>query len=372
MKLLTDRSAYTPSDSGGSGGGAGGGGDGTGGGDGNNSGAGTWAADVPLLAPDLRGVYGYHRYLGTGFGGSAGTNDPWETPLENGKKPINIPVACRPNAGLFSFEKVKSYLGRPPDVAQSAAIGWCQNAYAGYEIAMSLDSTYSLSVLGASSGMPGAVTSWLQNYFSYVAAVEAANPNSPLPTFRFCSEMNGYWSGNGDNGYFIGIPGGYDLFKTTWQRVHQIARSEGANILFAWAPVKWSTGGNASILDPTPCYPGDSYVDMIGVNWYAREYENPEFDSSADISLQACLRRVHDIAPTKPIILGETGIYRTSTTARANDFSPYFATLRKYRVSRINYYFVYTYYEAPDDYRFRTTEEINAFNLGVNNWLTGL
>jgi mannan endo-1,4-beta-mannosidase len=114
---------------------------------------------------------------------------------------------------------------------------------------------------------------------------------------RFAHEMNGFWYpwGSGVNG---NQPGDY---VKAWQHVHNIFTEVGAtNVIWIWSPNVDYT--NAAKL--RPLYPGDAYVNWIGLSGYygttgLQHYEtfNQIFDKTlADLATFT----------KKPIIISET------------------------------------------------------------------
>lgn len=117
---------------------------------------------------------------------------------------------------------------------------------------------------------------------------------------RFAYEMNGDWMpwSEGVNG---NRPGEY---VAAWRHVHRIFASEGAaNVSWVWAP-------NVAYSGSTPLeglYPGDDYVDWLGVsgyNWGTGVTEWHTWQSVEDV-FGATLAELRSLA-TKPIIITET------------------------------------------------------------------
>src|SRR5438874_797829 len=112
---------------------------------------------------------------------------------------------------------------------------------------------------------------------------------------RFAHEMNGDWypwaeKVNGNR------PGDY---VTAWRHVHDIFQRAGvANVTWVWSPnvLMPNTPSLASL------YPGDAYVDWLGVdgyNWGGSSWQS--FDSV----FGATLAELHRLS-SKPIVIGET------------------------------------------------------------------
>ncbi len=126
------------------------------------------------------------------------------------------------------------------------------------------------------------------------------------PVFlRWAWEMNGDWFDwggprNGNN------PAG---FVTAWRHVHDIFVARGAtNVAWVWGP-------NAGSVPPQPWndmtkyYPGDAYVDWVGVSGYLMGRETPD-------SLFAGL--VRSYGGRKPIMIAETGALEKGGTVKAD------------------------------------------------------
>jgi cellulose synthase (UDP-forming) len=117
---------------------------------------------------------------------------------------------------------------------------------------------------------------------------------------RFAQEMNGDWypwseSANGNR------PG---QFVAAWRHVHDIFTSEHAtNVKWVWSPV-----ARFSLPLNTREYPGDRYVDVLGLSGFNGGTALPwtgwrSFASLFDRSLAT----LHQLAPGKPVQISEVG-----------------------------------------------------------------
>jgi len=110
---------------------------------------------------------------------------------------------------------------------------------------------------------------------------------------RFAHEMNGDWypwSQRKDPRQTA------QDYVSAWQRIHRIFREDGAkNVQFVWS-VNFEPTENLS-----QYYPGDAYVDFVGVDMY----NQPDWPRSPDDMIQF----VYEFASArrKPIILTEVG-----------------------------------------------------------------
>jgi hypothetical protein len=124
---------------------------------------------------------------------------------------------------------------------------------------------------------------------------------------RFAHEMNGNWypwSGT-NNGGSVSGPANY---VAAWRHVHDVFLAEGAsNVVWIWCVnqndspgVAWNHWGNY--------YPGDSYVDWVGIdayNWGVANGGWRPFSSLINASAY------NDYAASKPIMVAETASSET-------------------------------------------------------------
>lgn len=154
--------------------------------------------------------------------------------------------------------------------------------------------------------LDGAFDEYLHRY-----AQSIAQTGLPL-AIRLNHEMNGTWypwsevngSGRSING---NRPGD---FAAVWRHVHDIFEQEGANqyVIWVWAPNRVDNLP-ASLRAPehmAGLYPGDEYVDWVGMSGYLR----PPFRSGQtftfDETFGATLAQLRALTD-KPIILAEVG-----------------------------------------------------------------
>ncbi|MCA2212183.1 glycoside hydrolase family 26 protein [Jidongwangia harbinensis] len=111
---------------------------------------------------------------------------------------------------------------------------------------------------------------------------------------RWGWEMNGSWyawggARNGNN------PGGY---VESWRRLHGIFAEEGAtNVSWVWS-TNWNNSPNVDWNKFQRYYPGDRYVDWVGVSGYNLHRELPG----------ALFRGIYDTySAKKPIMISEVG-----------------------------------------------------------------
>jgi Glycosyl hydrolase family 26/HYDIN/CFA65/VesB-like, Ig-like domain len=113
--------------------------------------------------------------------------------------------------------------------------------------------------------------------------------------FRPWREMNGAWYSWGRDPHYV----------DAWRHFHDVVVEEGAtNVTWAWiVNTIWSDTGS----DPRPYYPGDQYVDWVGMDAYnwGRNPIQPDIWLSPEQAIDPTLQVLEAVAPTKPVALTE-------------------------------------------------------------------
>jgi hypothetical protein len=111
---------------------------------------------------------------------------------------------------------------------------------------------------------------------------------------RWGWEMNGDWyawsaaGNNNDN----------DAYVAAWKRLHRIfAEQKATNVSWVWSP-NWNSRPVEAWNTFAALYPGDEYVDWVGVSGYNLHRETPD-------TLFAPIYRAY--AATKPLLITEVG-----------------------------------------------------------------
>jgi beta-mannanase len=109
---------------------------------------------------------------------------------------------------------------------------------------------------------PAQVASGAYDDYIRRAADEAAAYDGPL-FVRLAHEMNGNWLPWG-----AGVDGNTPAdYVAMWRHVVSIFREEGATqVKWVWSPSVF--GGSTGVADFTPYYPGDDWVDYVGLDGY--------------------------------------------------------------------------------------------------------
>jgi len=134
---------------------------------------------------------------------------------------------------------------------------------------------------------------------SYITAWATAAKAWGHPFFlRFNWEMNGSWFpwSEGVNGNVAGE------YVAAWRHVHDIFTRVGAtNTTWVWCPNVDPSGGMQSLQG---LYPGDGYVDWTCLDGYNFNQPRTSFKDLFKPTYDAI---TSTIAPSKPMIIGETG-----------------------------------------------------------------
>lgn len=122
------------------------------------------------------------------------------------------------------------------------------------------------------------------------------------PVFlRFASEMNGDWvAWNGNPKEYI----------QKWKMVHDVMEKYAPKVIMVWTPF---TFPQESIMD---YYPGDEYVDWVGVNVYNVVYHNDDINQVAthEDPLELLDYVYDEFSHKKPIQISEYGATHYTTT----------------------------------------------------------
>jgi len=123
---------------------------------------------------------------------------------------------------------------------------------------------------------------------------------------RWGHEFNGNW-------YPWGIANNNadpSLYVRAYRHVHDLSVAAGArNVQWVWAYNNGSSP-DAAYNDPAGAYPGDSYVDWVGIdgyNWGFGPSWDPAVDhwASFDATFATAYAKARVVAPHRPVMLGE-------------------------------------------------------------------
>jgi mannan endo-1,4-beta-mannosidase len=151
------------------------------------------------------------------------------------------------------------------------------------------------------------------DFDTYLRTYAQAIVANGLPLgIRFDHEMNGIWypwaetdgQGNPING---NSPGEY---VKVWRYVHDIFQAEGANqyVMWIWSPniINNLPASHQSLAYTESLYPGDAYVDWVGLSGYLRPPYVAANDFSFNYTFGSSLQQLRQMT-NKPIVLSELG-----------------------------------------------------------------
>ncbi|MFZ5352412.1 MAG: glycoside hydrolase family 26 protein [Bacillota bacterium] len=122
-----------------------------------------------------------------------------------------------------------------------------------------------------------------------------------IPIFlRFLCEMNGNW---------VPWNGNPELYKEKFILVHDIMEKYAPNVVMVWCPGDVPLELNGIHADDY--YPGDKYVDWVGVNFYVDYYDSGDVDGGNNLyqnPLDHLKYFYEKYSNKKPLMICETGV----------------------------------------------------------------
>ncbi|MDS1030370.1 glycosyl hydrolase [Bacillota bacterium LX-D] len=179
----------------------------------------------------------------------------------------------------------------------------------------------------------------------YLRSFARSLKETGMPVFlRFASEMNGTWAA------YSGNP---QKYIAKWRLVHDVMAEEAPNVMMVWTVFTFPQN---TILQ---YYPGDKYVDWVGVNIYNVVYHNDQPNQRADHEdpLELLDYVYNTFSDRKPIQISEFGVTHYTVTdnryyidfARNKLSRMYRGLVEKYpRVKSIFYFDVNNLINAPE------------------------
>lgn len=184
---------------------------------------------------------------------------------------------------------------------------------------------------------------------------------------RFASEMNGPWTN------YHGDP---ELYIEKWRLLTQVMRDRAPNVAMVWCPYTTPETPIATY------YPGDEWVDWVGVNMYSVSFFNQRSGQPAfHVKPRELLEFVYDeYSDRKPIMIGEYGTSHYSALESAylidyavNNLESLYGDLetRFPRVKAINYFNTNNLklqHRQNNNYSVTHNEEVlDAYQLAVSS-----
>ena len=156
----------------------------------------------------------------------------------------------------------------------------------------------------------------------YIRTWARAAKASGIPIFlRFAGEMNGSWTA------WDGNP---TLYIEKFRLVHDIMAAEAPNVAMVWAPNDFPMDNYAEF------YPGDAYVDWVGVSCYMMltfSADTRESVINADL-IYKLSKIVEQYGDRKPLMIVESASGYTSVSEKGVDFTDW-------AINNMNKYYAY-------------------------------
>lgn len=179
---------------------------------------------------------------------------------------------------------------------------------------------WSLPMIVNGSSLTAAAAGAYDSYYLQAAkALAAASPANEPIYVRIGEEFNGNWM-------VWAAKGKEKEFIATFQKIVDIFRSVSSNFKFEW---NVNIGDNG--MDPATAYPGDAYVDIIGMDFYYKsQYDNANTLAqwNYNVTRKYGLQWLEDFAAAhnKPTAYSEWGIDSTQGAAYIAAAQAWFAS----------------------------------------------
>ncbi len=172
-------------------------------------------------------------------------------------------------------------------------------------------------------------------------------------TLRIGPEFNGSWFK-----WTIAAPNGGPDFAAYWRQIVTTMRSvPGANFKFDWCPNGGSSYVDGQQLQAETAWPGDAYVDYVGLDVYDQSWSADRADPAARwselVNVRNGLRWQRDFAAAhgKAMTFPEWGLSNRADGYGGGD-SPYFVEqmYEWIRTSNVAFHMYFEYADADSDY----------------------
>jgi Glycosyl hydrolase family 26 len=172
-------------------------------------------------------------------------------------------------------------------------------------------------------------------------------------TLRIGPEFNGNWFK-----WTIAVPNGGAEFASYWRQIVTTMRSvPGANFKFDWCPNAGSLYVNGQPLQAVSAWPGDAYVDYVGLDVYDQSWAPHRADPAArwnefvNVSDGLLWQRDFAAAHGKAMTFPEWGLADRADGMGGGD-SPYFVEqmYEWIRTNNVAYHMYFEYADAVADY----------------------
>jgi hypothetical protein len=260
--------------------------------------------------------------------------------------------------GVAAFE---NHLGRPVSVVHDTLakenwtnlidVRWWLDQWSPTKYAQRV--IYTIPMLPDSGGTLAAGASGAYNDYFRTLAQRLVAGNQGNAVLRIGPEFNGNWFK-----WTIAVPNGGRDFGTFWRQIVSTMRSvPGANFKFDWCPNDGSSYVGGKPMNAATAWPGDAYVDYVGLDVYDQSWSPNRADPAARwsefLKQPNGLRWHRDFAAAhgKPMTFPEWGISNRHDGYGGGD-SPYFVgqMYEWIRTHNVAYHMYFEYADSNSDY----------------------
>jgi hypothetical protein len=183
-------------------------------------------------------------------------------------------------------------------------------------------------------------------HFTRMAQALVANGQGNA-IIRLGWEMNGDW-------FAWSIKNGAASYAAYWRQIVSAMRAVAPGLRFDFCPNNGSSSVSGSLLDPSAAYPGDAYVDIVGMDVYDQSWAASASDVGArwagyrDQPYGLSWQRSFAAAHGKPISFPEWGLWSGGTGHGGGDNPDFVQQLSAWIAASNVAYHAYFNYDAPD------------------------
>jgi mannan endo-1,4-beta-mannosidase len=204
---------------------------------------------------------------------------------------------------------------------------------------------------------PAVIASGTYDAYITATAEKLKAINCPI-ALRLDQEVNGSWYPWGIT--TAGMNNTPADYIAMWRHVWDIFNQVGVtNVLWVWSP-NVQSATHPGLPGLSASYPGDKYVDWIGVDGYI--YNNPT--ATFKTRFQPTLDQLRGFVANKPWIIAECGV-GTGASKPAQIANLISAVARHKRLSGMNYFDTYKRYDASNWLLDETASSLDAFKSAI-------
>jgi beta-mannanase len=200
----------------------------------------------------------------------------------------------------------------------------------------------------------------------YIRATAQLIASLPCPiALRFDQEVNGYWYPWGETTTGMSATPATQAadYVKMWRHVWRIFQAVHAtNVLWVWSP-NFQSLKHTGYPDLAAGYPGDKFVDWVGIDGYYYNNPNQTFDGLFGPTIQ----QVQVAAPNKPLMIAETGVgtYPDPATKAGQITNLLHAVATDNRINGVVYFDLHKNNDRSNWRLDETPQSLAAFTAGI-------